>query len=103
MQTSAVTTPGSLFPYYKREGEAVNISGSWNVKFLNGGPSLPAATSLKELASWTTLPGEKGKWFSGTANYTTRFSKPAAKADAYLLDLGRVEESAEVFINGKRT
>jgi hypothetical protein len=102
LQTSATAVTGNKFPYYSKGGTPVNISGSWNLKFLEGGPALPATTSLKALQSWTSLPGEKGKSFSGTASYTTRFARPSTKADAWLLDLGRVEESAEVFLNGKR-
>jgi hypothetical protein len=102
LQMSSTPVTGNRFPYYSKQGTPVNISGTWNLKFLEGGPSLPGATTLKTLQSWTTLPGEKGKSYSGTASYTTRFARPSAKTDAWLLDLGTVEESAEVFLNGKR-
>ena len=102
LQTSTAAPACNLFHYYREDGLSVNISCSWNLKFTTGGPSLPPAANIKELASWTTIAGEKGKTFSGTASYTTRFNKPVARAEAWLLDLGKVEASAEVLLNNKR-
>lgn len=41
------------------------------------------------------------KKFSGTARYTITFALPQKDADGWLLDLGRVAESARVTLNGK--
>ena len=41
------------------------------------------------------------KRFSGTAIYRTTFERPARAASAWLLDLGRVHESARVVLNGR--
>ncbi|MEJ2050792.1 MAG: hypothetical protein P8Y60_13320 [Calditrichota bacterium] len=51
--------------------------------------------------SWTTLPGQPYKNFSGTARYTLTFTRPDVAADSWVLDLGRVAESARVRLNGK--
>jgi hypothetical protein len=51
---------------------------------------------------WTDAKVEIYKIFSGTASYSTHFKKPAGAASQYLLDLGKVYESAQVFINGKK-
>ena len=102
LQTTSAVLSGSRFPYYSADNAAQAISGTWNLSFMQGEPKLPAAAPLKELVSWTSLPGEQGKIFSGTANYSIRFQKPATNADAWLLNLGRVEESAEVFLNNKK-
>ncbi|MRG47514.1 glycoside hydrolase family 2 protein [Chitinophaga sp. SYP-B3965] len=88
---------GEGFVYTKPVGDATLITGKWNLEFLSGGPTLPASTAT-HLGSWTTI----SETFSGTAQYSIRFKKPAGKADAWELNLGAVGESAEVFLNGKR-
>ncbi len=54
------------------------------------------------------LPIQPGDWrttlgdgFSGTCSYLTEFEKPNAIFDRFTLDLGRVDYSAEVFLNGE--
>lgn len=101
LQVTATAVSGQAFPYYTPAGASVAINGIWNLQFLSGGPSLPAATTITALDSWTNLPDSSVKIFSGTAQYTIHFSKPAGTADAYLLDLGKVALSAEVVLNGK--
>jgi len=71
------------------------------VKFVHGGPELPEDIETRELASWTTLGDEQAKHFSGTARYMIEFDHPAGEADDWLLDLGRVCESARVKLNGR--
>lgn len=102
VQTSNNKLAGAAFPYINTSGDAQPISGEWKLSFVSGGPSLPAATTVKELGSWTSL-GDDAKIFSGTAQYSIRFKKPSNKsATAWLLDLGKVDESAEVWLNGKK-
>lgn len=57
--------------------------------------------ALEELRSWPTLTDADARVFSGTANYTTtvRFGESLAGRRA-ILDLGRVENLAEVLVNG---
>lgn len=93
---------GAKFPYTQIAGEAINLSDKWELKFLSGGPALPAATSLNSLQSWTELNIAGVKEFSGTAAYKTTFKKPNANATAWLLNLGEVKESATVILNGKK-
>jgi len=100
LQTATTSVTGDPFPYYKTAGDPMAITGSWKVVFLEGGPTLPAATTITRLTSWTEWPGDDVKKFSGTAQYTTHFSLPDTKADAWLLDLGKVDQSASVRING---
>lgn len=101
LQTGNKQLAGNKYPYQK-VGEAITLENKWNINFVSGGPTLPAAVSNSILGSWTNLDGNDVKIFSGTASYTTHFNKPKANAVAYLIDLGKVEESAEVFINGNR-
>ena len=90
-------------PYatYRAAGPAAEIQGSWAVRFVKGGPRLPAARTIERLASWTGLGGDDVNWFSGTAEYTITFPRPGGDADAWQLDLGRVHDSARVRLNGR--
>jgi hypothetical protein len=90
---------------YSKPGNPTEVAGTWNVKFLDGGPDLPAGFETKELGSWTSQ-SDAAKAFSGTASYTIEFDNPAngdagKSAGDWLLDLGKVAESARVKLNGK--
>jgi hypothetical protein len=82
-------------------GTAQELTGSWDVKFVDGGPDLPSEYTTTNLASWTTQDDPKTKSFAGTALYTVTFDHPAGDAADWVLDLGRVCEAARVKINGK--
>ncbi len=92
---------GKSFVYYDPASKPLEIKGMWKVDFTEGGPVLPPSSEISELKSWTNFGAEEFRNFSGTARYTMRFSRPAGKADSWLLDLGRVAESATVIINGQ--
>jgi hypothetical protein len=53
------------------------------------------------LRSWTELPSEAAKSFSGTARYRLRFDAPAGRTGAWRLDLGDVRDAARVRLNGR--
>jgi hypothetical protein len=101
LQTAGTVLKGKAYPYYNASGKASDIKGSWTLRFIMGGPDLPKTTTLTKLGSWTEIPDPLGKVFSGTAQYSINFAKPAGTAAAYLLDLGKVAWSAEVVLNGK--
>ena len=82
-------------------GASIPIDGPWELRFISGGPALPAARTIARLASWTTLGADDLQPFSGTATYSTRFPRSANRADLWSLDLGRVHESAQVRLNGR--
>jgi len=92
---------GSMFANYDQVAPPVTISSEWDVRFTEGGPSLPSPVSIVKPAPWTSFEGEDVKNFSGKAVYSTTFGLPKEKADAWLLDLGQVDESAKIFLNGK--
>jgi hypothetical protein len=69
---------------------------------MTGGPVMPVQVKLSNLASWTEIEGDAYKNFSGTAKYSTSFAKPGGKAGGWLLNLGKVNETAEIFLNGKK-
>jgi hypothetical protein len=102
-QTVIVWAPSELLdkaPKWAQQtfrGKMVGLSGEWRVKFISGGPELPAEFATRKLASWTENGDERAKAFAGTALYSTSFDAPAARC---LIDLGRVCESARVRVNG---
>jgi hypothetical protein len=102
LQTSSAMATGNPYAFYKATGSAQEITGTWNVKFLSGGPALPKPMQTSALRSWTEMTDDALKSFSGTAEYSIRFNKPAGSASAWILDLGRVEESADVLLNNKK-
>ncbi len=102
LQTTKMPVKGNAYPYYTLTGKAQVLEGKWKLQFLSGGPTLPPTTEISTLGSWTELNGDEVKNFSGTAQYSIHFAKPSIKANSYLLDLGSVQETAEVILNGKK-
>lgn len=84
----------------KSKGE-IELKNPWNLQFTQGGPVVPAAKKLDKLKSWTDLGDNDAVNFSGTGVYTSTFTVPAKGTGEYVLDLGQVDESARVWINGK--
>jgi glycosyl hydrolase family 106( putative alpha-L-rhamnosidase) len=89
------------FHYPDRSNIPVPLSGKWTLDFLNGGPTIPASRSLEKLVPWTELDGDDVKDFSGVARYSISFSLPTVQSPWWSLDLGKVNETAEVILNGK--
>ncbi|PBQ31339.1 glycoside hydrolase family 2 protein [Sphingobacteriaceae bacterium] len=102
LQVTPTIVNDVLFPYSKSNGSAEVLKGKWIVKFLSGGPVLPASYETENPAPWTAQSAADYQNFSGTAEYSTTFDKPTTNSEAYQLDLGKVEESAEVILNGKK-
>ncbi len=96
---------GAAWNYFQTNGEPMEISGNWNVKFIAGGPTLPADFQTARLASWTMFPDTNCQAFAGTAKYTITFAAPNSKFEIrnskFLLDLGDVRQSARVRLNGR--
>ncbi len=89
------------YRFYERTNDVINLDGEWEINFIKGGSTLPNSYTAKKLESWTEHSNEL-KWFSGTASYKTTFEKPNFKATAYELDLGKVCESADIYLNGEK-
>ncbi len=88
--------------YTDYTAQPITLAGRWNVKFIEGGPVLPAEYETDPLSSWTTRDDPECKRFAGTARYTTEFVLPGkSDTSGWLLDLGHVCESARVLIDGK--
>lgn len=94
---SDVSAPGY---FYSEQGSAVTLDGEWQLEFISGGPTFPGPQKLKQLGSWTTL-GDAYANFSGRGAYRIDFRRPSETGEKYLLDLGKVHETALVILNGK--
>jgi len=79
----------------------VELTGTWNIKFIAGGPALPAPIQTGTLDSWTKLGGADAQAFAGTAVYSLTFDAPAGQKGPWTIDLGKVCQSARVRLNGK--
>ncbi|MBN2105610.1 glycoside hydrolase family 2 protein [bacterium] len=88
------------YPCLTKAQDAYQINGQWKIQFIQGGPVIPEVVQTEKLISWTRLKSNEISCFSGTARYTTQFAKPEVKADVWMLDLGKVCESAVVHMNG---
>ena len=92
----------------ERVPDPIEIAGPWTVQF-DPKWTKPAVGKngiiiFEQLDDWTQRPEEGIKYYSGTAVYRNTFSVPKAWLKCgrkMVLDLGRVEEMAEVFVNGK--
>jgi len=83
-----------------RKKASFPVEGTWALE-LKGLGGAQAKMDLPKLVDWTTLPDLKN--FSGTGLYTIEVDVPAVfteKNKTVFLDLGQVQEVAEVRING---
>lgn len=101
IQTSRGAFSGASFPYYEATGEPLRLEGTWAVEFISGGPVLPDPVEMDQLQSWSELEGDSARHFSGTAKYTIEFPRPSEEPRGWVLDLGKVAETAEVRLNGE--
>jgi hypothetical protein len=111
---------GPAWNYWQPQTPDANtqtLTGLWNVKFIQGGPMLPADFQTAKLASWTTFPDTNTQAFAGTAGYSITFDAPGLVSSpdssgtasdtlkrehqTFFLDLGKVCQSARVKLNGQ--
>ncbi len=89
------------WPYWKAAGESGRLDGRWQVKFLEGGPELPASFATNQPGSWTGAPDTNAQRFAGAALYSLRFDAPPGRSKNWQLDLGKVCQSARLRLNGR--
>jgi beta-galactosidase/beta-glucuronidase len=85
------------------ETQLATIEGEWNVSF-QAGRGAPEEAVFTSLTPWNENENRGIKYFSGTGTYSKTLQAPAEwfTADAQLwLDLGDVQNLAEVAVNGK--
>jgi alpha-L-rhamnosidase len=95
------TVTGEEYPVLTAAGPPAALAGPWSVRFVAGGPTLPAPRTIDSLTSWTRFGGDDVRQFAGTAVYRTTFRRPPADAASWRLDLGIVKDSARVSLNGR--
>ena len=98
---SAAKLSAENWKYLGKPKTPETIAGPWDLRFTDGGAVLPAPAELRQLVSWTALPDTSARNFSGSARYAATFNLTGSLAGEYLLSLGKVCESAHVWINGK--
>lgn len=79
---------------------AVEISEPWHVAF-NGKLSSPTPIEMASPADLAQNADPEIRYFSGTITYTTQFDLDDASAARVLLNLGRVESMAKVYVNDR--
>lgn len=108
-QTSHSVAGGELA--FTQQGEVIvdpepvmELSGPWEVRFQHQ-PGVPVSSILTGLTSWHLLADSVLRYYSGTASYRKSFTisddvfKPGK---SYFLQLNRVKEIAEVYLNGHK-
>ena len=76
----------------------IDLDLEWSLTF-DGPDAPPPVARLKNLASWTDLPG--GRFFSGTGIYRAAFDWTGPLPDLCLLSFEQIREAAEVRLNGR--
>jgi hypothetical protein len=103
---SGIAPEAASTPVTKEDGKPpapLEIAGPWEVRFP---PNLGAPPSrvFDKLVSWTTVPDDGIKYFSGTATYQKEFEVPPsllADGRSLELDLGQLRNVADATLNGK--
>ena len=86
--------------FYK-QGAPTEIDGEWAFRFTDGSPVIEGVFHMpKTPVSWTELPHDSATVYAGTGRYTVEF-EVNGESDEWLLDLGKLCESARVRVNGQ--
>ena len=83
--------------------DTIAVDGPWTLSFINEAPEVGKTYQLDKLQTWETLD-EKTRITMGTGVYTTHLKlgkKDLKGAQAWMIDLGDIRESARVFINNE--
>jgi hypothetical protein len=86
-----------------KEQDLAVIDGPWNVSFQEK-RGAPAQATFESLTPWNENTDQGIKYFSGTGSYVKNISAPAEwfnSGNELWIDLGKVQNLAEVVINGK--
>ncbi|WP_342807893.1 glycosyl hydrolase [Alteromonas sp. M12] len=86
------------------EAQVSELTGPWKVEF-DPAWAGPGVVTFNNLQDWTARAEEGIKHYSGTANYAKTFTISQAQVASnqpIYLDLGEVQQVAEVTVNGKK-
>jgi hypothetical protein len=96
------TTSSQVLPAVTQQTVA-ELSGPWKIEF-QPNRGAPASATFDNLTDFITNTDPGIRYFSGIATYTKEVQLPAQKLGAngkLWLDLGQVNNMAEVWVNGK--
>jgi hypothetical protein len=96
-------TPAPVAVEAGKPSAPLEITGPWDVRFPPN-QGAPPSRVFEKLVSWTTIPDDGIKYFSGTATYLKEFDVPAALlagGGQLELSLGELRNVADVTLNGK--
>lgn len=85
------------------ETEVASIDGPWDLSFEKD-RGAPDSVKMERLASWSDNADPGIRYFSGHGTYTKHINVPASAfkaGDSLWIDLGTVDNLAEVTVNGK--
>ena len=103
IKTSAYEARGEKWPYVAKRGEMIGLTRGWSISFTESHPAIEQRFETDTLTDWTLLPDPRASINRATARYEVRFTlNDPTVADDWLLDLGDVRESAEIFLNGEQ-
>jgi hypothetical protein len=84
--------------------ETVSVATPWTLRF-QPGRGATHSEKVDSLKSWTEFADPGTKYFSGSGTYESTFNAPTnmfGKDRSVWLDLGRVKNFAEVWVNGTK-
>ena len=88
------------YDFYKK-GNPQEIRGDWTFCFIDGQPVIESEFKMTGTpVSWTELVNDSADVYAGTGRYSINF-EIQGEADEWLLDLGKLCESARVRVNGQ--
>ena len=100
----AKSSSGKKWRIDAKAPDSMTVSGPWTLTFPpNRGA--PASVKVDKLMSWPEFTDPGVRYFSGSGTYETSFEAPSAmfgKGKSVWLDLGRVKNFAEVWVNGHK-
>jgi len=85
------------------EAEIATLDGTWDLSFEKN-KGAPDSVKLQQLTSWSDNADPGIRYFSGHGTYTKHIDLPASSfktGDKLWIDLGTVDNLAEVTVNGK--
>lgn len=90
------------YPYLFHPKKEQIVFTPWQLEFKDSEPAITQRFELNHLQSWTLLDNELLTRNAGTGIYTTTFRFNKKAQQSYVLKLGDVRESAQVFINNRK-
>ncbi len=98
---SLADSKGKAYKVHSDGAKRIDVAGPWTLTFPEG-LGAPESASMDTLKPWNESSDPGIKYFSGSATYSTTFdvSPEALNGGRAYLDLGRVKNFAEVWING---